>query len=135
MNSKFDRIITFGTFDLFHIGHLHIIARARKLCNTLIVGISTDSLSYSKKATYPVYNQSDRLSIVSALRDVDFTFFEESLELKRSYIKEHRADALVMGDDWAGKFDELSDVCQVIYLPRTPNISSTEIKITVTERA
>jgi glycerol-3-phosphate cytidylyltransferase-like family protein len=63
------------------------------------------------------------------------TFFEESLELKKWYILEHKADALVMGDDWKGRFDELSEVCEVIYLPRTPNISSTEIKITVTERA
>lgn len=135
MKSKYDRIITFGTFDLFHIGHLRIIERAKKLCDKLIVGISTDSLSYNKKSIYPVYNENDRLSIVSALRDVDGTFFEESLELKKWYILEHKADALVMGDDWKGRFDELSEVCEVIYLPRTPNISSTEIKITVTERA
>ncbi|MBD8472761.1 pantoate--beta-alanine ligase [Pseudomonas sp. CFBP 8770] len=134
MNKKFDRIITFGTFDLFHIGHLNIITRAKKLCNTLIVGISTDNLNFAKKNTYPIYNENDRLSIVSALRDVDFTFFEESLELKSSYILEYKADVLIMGDDWEGKFDELSQFCDVIYLPRTPNISSTEIKITVTER-
>lgn len=105
------------------------------MCEYLVVGVSTDSLTYDKKGIYPVYNQNDRLSIVSALRDVNETFFEESLDLKRDYILKHKANALVMGDDWEGRFDQFSDVCEVIYLPRTPNISSTEIKTTVIERS
>ena len=121
------RIITFGTFDVFHVGHLRILQRAKNLGSYLIVGISTDNLNYSKKKRYPFYSQSERMEIVSALNFVDEVFFEESLELKRKYLQEHNADILVMGDDWKGKFDEFSDICKVVYLPRTPSISTTAV--------
>lgn len=120
-------IITFGTFDVFHVGHLRILERARSLGDRLIVGISTDSLNESKKGRSPVYRQQERAEIVSALRCVDEVFFEESLELKAEYIKRFCADVLVMGDDWRGRFDEFSDLCEVVYLPRTPAISTTEV--------
>lgn len=122
------RIITFGTFDLFHIGHLRIIQRARELGSELVVGVSSDELNFSKKGSYPVYDQDERMAIVAALRDVDEVFLEESLDLKREYIQSHAAHILVMGDDWRGKFDAMSDVCKVHYLERTPNISTTLVK-------
>ena len=122
------RVITFGTYDLFHIGHLKIIERARALGDHLTVGISTDALNFSKKAIYPSYSEGERLQIVAALRAVDEVFLEESLEKKADYIREHRADILVMGDDWAGKFDDLSSLCKVVYLPRTEGISTTSVK-------
>lgn len=119
------RVITFGTFDVFHAGHLRLLERAAALGTELYVGVSSDELNYSKKNRYPVYSQSDRISIVAALKCVDSVFVEESLELKRKYIEQYAADVFVIGDDWVGKFDELSDICSVIYLERTPSISTT----------
>lgn len=127
------RVITFGTFDVFHIGHVNILERAKALGDYLIVGVSTDELNYSKKKRYPVYNEKSRLAIVNAIYCVDEVFFEESLELKREYLLKYKADILVMGDDWDGKFDEFQDVCKVVYLPRTKDISTTEILKTVRE--
>jgi glycerol-3-phosphate cytidylyltransferase len=121
------KIITFGTFDLFHIGHLQILKRARLLGDYLIVGVSTDSLNYSKKQRYPICSQQHRMEIIKELKCVDEVFFEDSLELKRKYIIDSRADVLVMGDDWTGRFDEYKDICEVQYLPRTPSISTTEL--------
>lgn len=121
------RVITFGTFDVFHIGHLHILDRARQFGDHLIVGVSTDKLNYRKKGRRPVYTQHERYEIISALRCVDEVFLEESLDLKRQYLERYRADVLVMGDDWKGKFDEFSDICRVEYLPRTPSISTTAV--------
>ncbi|ACJ31670.1 Cytidyltransferase-like protein [Shewanella piezotolerans WP3] len=121
------RIITFGTFDMFHIGHLNIIERAKKVGTHITVGVSSDALNFSKKQRYPVCNERDRMRIVSALGCVDEVFLEESLELKAEYIKVHKADCLVMGDDWEGKFDHLKPLCDVIYLPRTPAISTTQL--------
>jgi glycerol-3-phosphate cytidylyltransferase len=125
------KVITFGTFDLFHIGHLHILRRAAKLGDHLTVGISSDKFSYSKKKRYPIFNENDRSMILQSLKWVDETFLEESMDLKREYILQHKADILVMGDDWKGKFDYLNDICQVVYLPRTTNISTTEILETI----
>lgn len=121
------RIITFGTFDMFHVGHLNILERAKSLGTNLIVGVSSDQLNFSKKSRYPICNQIDRSHIVSALKCVDEVFIEESLELKAEYIRKYSADCLVMGDDWLGKFDQMQEFCEVIYLPRTPSISTTEI--------
>lgn len=120
-------IITFGTFDVFHVGHIHILERAARFGDRLVVGVSSDKLNYSKKQRYPIYSQADRMKIISSLSFVSAVFLEESLELKRQYIEEYSASSLVMGDDWQGKFDELKDICNVIYLPRTPSISTTEI--------
>lgn len=120
-------VITFGTFDVFHVGHLRIFERARSYGDRLVVGVSTDALSISKKGRPPVYSQEERWDIVAALRCVDEVFWEESLEEKAQYIRRYNADVLVMGDDWAGKFDELSSLCAIEYLARTPAISTTEI--------
>ena len=121
------RVITFGTFDVFHVGHLRILQRAKQEGDHLIVGVSSDELNISKKGRAPVYNIRDRIEILTAIGIVDEVFTEESLELKRHYIEHHRADKLVMGDDWKGKFDEFNDICDVVYLPRTPSVSTTEV--------
>ena len=118
-------VITFGTFDVFHVGHVRVLQRAAELGDRLVVGVSADALNIAKKGRPPVFNQDERLEIISALKVVDEVFVEESLELKRDYILEHGADVLVMGDDWAGKFDWVGDVCEVVYLPRTPSVSTT----------
>jgi glycerol-3-phosphate cytidylyltransferase len=122
------RVVTFGTFDLFHIGHLNILRRAKALGDQLIVGVSSDELNFRKKELYPTYPLEHRLAIVSAVRYVDGVFVEHALEHKREYLLEHQADVLVMGDDWAGRFDEFADICRVVYLPRTEGISSTDVK-------
>ena len=121
------KIITFGTFDVFHVGHVNILERAAALGDELIVGVSSDALNVRKKGRAPVYAQADRMNIIAALKCVSDVFLEQSLELKRHYIETHNADMLVMGDDWQGKFDDLKEVCEVVYLPRTPSISTTEI--------
>jgi glycerol-3-phosphate cytidylyltransferase len=121
------RVITFGTFDVFHIGHLRILERSRQFGDYLLVGVSTDQMNYDKKGRYPFYTQHERLEIIQSMRCVNEVFLEESLALKRHYLQEHRADVLVMGDDWAGKFDEFRDICRVEYLPRTPSISTTAV--------
>jgi len=121
------RVITFGTYDIFHVGHVNIIERAKLHGDHLIVGVSSDKLNISKKGRPPVYCEDDRQHIIRSMRCVDEVFLEESLELKADYIKYYNADILVMGDDWQGKFDHLNDICQVIYLPRTPSVSTTEI--------
>ncbi len=120
-------VITFGTYDVFHVGHLRILERARALGDRLVVGVSTDALNQSKKGRSPVYSEDERLEIIASLRCVDQVFFEESLELKEEYVRQFRADVLVMGDDWSGRFDNFSSVCEVVYLPRTPAISTTEV--------
>ncbi|MFV0279099.1 MAG: adenylyltransferase/cytidyltransferase family protein [Parahaliea sp.] len=120
-------IITFGTFDVFHVGHLRVLERAAVLGTKLVVGVSTDALNVHKKGRNPVYCQNQRMEIICALRCVSEAFFEESLELKRHYLTEYKADILVMGNDWKGRFDEFSDICDVIYLPRTPAISTTQV--------
>ncbi|MBA8197406.1 adenylyltransferase/cytidyltransferase family protein [Citrobacter freundii] len=121
------KVITFGTFDIFHIGHINILERAAQFGDYLIVGVSSDELNFSKKQRYPVYNEKERVKIISSLRVVNEVFIEESLELKLEYIKKHDADILVMGDDWEGRFDWVKPACEVIYLPRTPSVSTTEI--------
>ena len=124
-------IITFGTFDLLHIGHINILERSKNKGNKLIVGISTDELNFKKKNKYPIYSQKERKKIIESLKFVDEVFFEEYLEKKREYILKYKADILVMGNDWEGKFDEFNDICQVIYLERTPSISTTHLVETI----
>lgn len=126
-NNKPKVVLTFGTFDVFHIGHLRILERAASMGDKLIVGVSTDALNYSKKAKNPVYPENERAGIVAALKCVDEVFYEESLELKRQYLLQYEADVLVMGHDWEGKFDEFGDICEVKYFQRTPSVSTTEI--------
>lgn len=124
-------VVTFGTFDVFHIGHLNILKRARLHGDTLIVGVSSDRLNNEKKGRGPVYPEAERLEIVRNVKAVSDVFLEDSLELKAEYLRQYNADVLVMGDDWAGKFDHLSDICEVVYLPRTEGISTTETIIRI----
>jgi glycerol-3-phosphate cytidylyltransferase len=128
-------VITFGTFDVFHVGHLRVIERAAALGDRLVVGVSADALNVAKKGREPVFTEGERLAIVAALKPVDEVFLEESLELKRHYLEKYAADVLVMGDDWKGRFDEFGDICEVVYLSRTPAISTTALieKISATE--
>ena len=121
------RVITFGTFDVFHVGHINILERCATLGDTLVVGVSSDALNFSKKQRNPIYSEQDRLKIIQSLSFVDEVFIEHSLEKKREYIEFYKADVLAMGDDWKGRFDEFSDICEVIYFPRTPSISTSEI--------
>lgn len=120
-------VITFGTFDVLHVGHLRLLKRAAALGDRLVVGVSADALNVSKKGRMPVFSQDERLEIVGSLRLVDDVFVEESLELKRRYVEMAGASVLAMGDDWTGKFDHLSDICEVVYFPRTPSVSTTAL--------
>ena len=120
-------VITFGTFDVFHVGHVRMLNRSAELGERLVVGVSSDNLNFSKKGRNPVFSQEERLEIVANVKTVDEVFIEESLEQKREYVLAHNADVLVMGDDWQGKFDYLNDICRVVYLPRTPSVSTTAI--------
>lgn len=121
-----DRVIlTCGTFDLLHVGHLKLLQRAKSLGDILVVGVSSDELNYRKKNKYPIYSFEERKELVENLKCVDFVFKEESLDLKNEYIKTYNANVFVIGNDWEGKFDTL-EVDKVVYLERTPTISTTE---------
>lgn len=127
MKNRASTVLTFGTFDVFHVGHLRILERAACLGERLVVGVSSDALNISKKGRASVFSQDERLQLVAALRCVDEVFLEESLELKRHYLQRHGADVLAMGDDWRGRFDEFADICRVVYFERTPAVSTTAI--------
>lgn len=121
------KVLTYGTFDLIHRGHINILKRAKALGDYLIVGISSDEFNALKgKKSY--YTFEERKFILEAIRYVDLVIKEDHWEQKKSDIKEHGIDVFVMGDDWEGKFDELKELCEVVYLPRTENISTTKIK-------
>ena len=120
-------VITYGTFDLFHVGHLKLLERARALGDRLVVGVSTDAFNEGKgKRTVIPY--ADRAAIVRAIRCVDDVIPEESWEQKPDDIRRLGVTTFVMGDDWRGKFDDLKDLCEVVYLPRTSMVSTTSIK-------
>lgn len=120
-------VITYGTFDLFHVGHVRLLKRLKSLGDRLAVGLSTDSFNSSKgKTTIIPYEL--RMEVLLACRYVDHVFPEDSWGQKREDIRRESASIFAMGEDWAGKFDELSDVCDVVYLPRTRDISTTDIK-------
>jgi glycerol-3-phosphate cytidylyltransferase len=120
-------VITYGTFDLFHIGHLRLLQRLKELGDKLIVGVSTDefNLEKKKKAVIPFVQ---RYEILNGIKHIDIVIPESSWGQKRSDIENFEVDIFGMGDDWAGKFDELNDICSVVYLPRTSDISSTLIR-------
>ena len=126
-------VITFGTFDLLHIGHVKFLERAKKYGDRLIVGVSSDALSFYKKQRYPIYPENERREIIYSLRYVDDVFLEESLELKGEYIKKYKADVLIMGNDWEGEFDIFKELCSVIYLPRTQGVSTTKVITEITK--
>ncbi|BCD62564.1 glycerol-3-phosphate cytidylyltransferase [Nitratiruptor sp. YY08-26] len=121
------RVITYGTFDMFHIGHLNLLKRAKALGDELYVGVSTDEFNKLKnKDIFIPYE--DRVEIVKSIKYVDFVFPENSWEQKIEDIKKYNIDIFVMGSDWKEKFDYLQQYCQVIYLDRTDNISTTLLK-------
>lgn len=124
---KYKKVITYGTFDMFHIGHLNLINRIKQLGEYVIVGVSTDEFNEKKgKKCFIPYSQ--RAAIVGAISGVDKVIPEESWEQKRNDILTLGVDCFVMGDDWSGKFDDLRDICEVIYLPRTEGVSTTQLK-------
>jgi len=120
-------VITYGTFDMFHIGHLNLLRRLEKMGERVIVGVSTDEFNELKgKRTLIPYEQ--RAAIVSAIDCVDLVIPEEDWNQKRTDIQTHHVDVFAMGEDWRGKFDDLQDLCEVVYLERTKNISTTRLK-------
>ncbi len=121
------RIITYGTFDVLHFGHINLLKRAKSLGDYLIVGLSSDEFNAIKnKKSYYNYNQ--RKIMLEGCRYVDLVIPEYNWEQKTEDIIKYQADIFIMGDDWQGKFDYLKDYCEVIYLKRTPNVSSTRTK-------
>lgn len=126
------KVITYGTYDLFHIGHLNLLRRAKELGDYLVVAVSSDAFNAikGKKCIIPDY---ERMEIVKAIRYVDEVILEENWEQKVTDVQEHDIDVFVMGDDWVGKFDFLSEYCDVVYLPRTEGISTTLIKKQLSE--
>lgn len=122
------RVITYGTFDLLHYGHIQLLRRARELGDYLIVALSTDEFNQASKCKRSYFDYSKRKMLLEAVRYVDMVIPEESWEQKIGDIPKYRIDTFVIGDDWAGKFDYLREYCEVIYLSRTPEISTTKIK-------
>lgn len=119
--------MTYGTFDLLHYGHINLLKRAKKMGDYLIVGLSTDDFNRIKgKESY--FSYQERKQLLYSLRYVDLVVPEESWEQKRSDMSLYKVDTFVMGHDWAGKFDDLKDVVEVVYLERTPEVSTSKIK-------
>ncbi|MBE7712322.1 MAG: glycerol-3-phosphate cytidylyltransferase [Cyanobacteria bacterium SIG26] len=121
------KIITYGTFDVLHYGHINLLRRAKELGDYLIVAISTDEFNAIKnKKSY--YSYEERKLILEAIKYVDEIIPETNWEQKVTDVQKYEIDTFVMGDDWKGKFDFLKDYCEVIYLPRTEGVSSTKTK-------
>jgi glycerol-3-phosphate cytidylyltransferase len=121
------KVLTYGTFDLLHHGHINLLRRARELGDHLTVALSTEEFNSGKgKKCFHPYE--DRAAVLQAIRYVDLVIPEVNWEQKVTDVKEHNIDIFVMGDDWEGKFDFLKEYCRVVYLPRTPGISTTSIK-------
>ena len=123
------KVITYGTFDLLHYGHINLLKRAKALGDYLIVALSTDEFNLTEKGKITYFPYEKRKTLLEAIRYVDLVIPEENWEQKRSDMHEYHADIFVMGDDWCGKFDYLKEEgVEVVYLPRTPEISTTQIK-------
>lgn len=122
------RVITYGTFDLLHYGHINLLKRAKELGDYLVVAISTDDFNLNQKNKKCYFGYEKRKSMVEAIRYVDLVIPEENWDQKTRDIDDYKIDVFVMGDDWKGKFDYLKQQCEVVYLPRTPEISTTQIK-------
>lgn len=123
------RVITYGTFDLLHYGHINLLRRAKELGDYLVVGLSTDEFNQNEKNKRTYFSYEQRKRMLEAIRYVDLVIPEENWAQKRADAREFRIDVFVMGDDWAGKFDFLKEEgVEVVYLPRTPEISTTQIK-------
>lgn len=123
------RIITYGTFDLLHYGHINLLKRAKELGDYLIVALSTDEFNWNEKQKRCYFSYEQRKELLEAIRYVDLVIPEDCWEQKKSDVHNFYADVFVMGDDWKGKFDFLKEEgVEVIYLPRTPEISTSQIK-------
>ena len=122
------RVITYGTFDLLHYGHINLLRRAKELGDYLVVVLSTDEFNWNEKQKKCYFSYEDRKKMLEAIRYVDLVVPEENWDQKRSDVQKYNIDTFVMGNDWKGKFDFLKDLCEVVYLPRIPDISTTQIK-------
>ena len=123
------RVITYGTFDLLHYGHINLLRRAKALGDYLIVALSTDEFNDREKHKRCYFSYNERKLLLEAIRYVDLVIPEENWEQKRTDVHLYKADTFVMGDDWVGRFDFLKEEgVEVVYLPRTPEISTTQIK-------
>lgn len=134
MEKKYKIGYTTGVYDMFHIGHLNILRRAKEQCETLVVGVTTDELCYKRKQKYPIINETERMEIVRAIRYVDEVVPQTDMD-KIKAVKEHHADAVFVGSDWKGtdawnKYEkEFAEVgCTVVYLDHTDGISSTILR-------
>ena len=121
------KVITYGTFDLFHFGHLELLRRAKELGDHLVVAVSTDKFNVTKGEKC-VYNYEHRSKIVAAIKYVDRVIPEKNWEQKRKDILSNKIQIFTIGDDWEGKFDELSDICKIVYIERTKGISTSNLK-------
>ena len=122
------KVITYGTFDLLHYGHINLLQRAKALGDYLIVALSTDEFNSVEKNKITYFTYEERKRLLEAIRYVDLVIPETCWEQKASDVQEFKVDTFVIGDDWTGKFDFLKDYCEVVYLERTPEISTTKIK-------
>ena len=122
------RVITYWTYDLLHYGPINLLRRAKQLGDYLIVALSTDEFNWNSKQKKCYFSYEKRKQLLEAIRYVDLAIPEENWEQKVQDVQELRVDTFVMGDDWKGKFDFLKDFCEVVYLERTPEISTTVIK-------
>ena len=122
------KVITYGTYDLLHYGHINLLQRAKALGDYLIVALSTDEFNWNSKQKKCYFTYEQRKRLLESVRYVDLVIPEENWEQKISDVKEFKIDTFVMGDDGTGKFDFLKDYCEVVYLSRTPEISTTQIK-------
>ena len=123
------RVITYGTFDLLHYGHINLLRRAKALGDYLIVAVSTDEFNWNQKQKKSYFSYEERKAMVEAIRYVDLVIPEENWDQKMTDVEKYQADVFVIGDDWKGKFDFLKEKCEVVYLERTPEISSSQIKL------
>ena len=122
------RVITYGTFDLLHYGHINLLRRAKALGDYLIVGLSTDQFNWQEKQKKSYCTYEERKAMLEAIRYVDLVIPEENWDQKKTDVEKYHADIFVIGDDWKVAFDFLRDQCEVVYLSRTPEISTTKIK-------
>ncbi len=122
------KVITYGTYDLFHHGHVNIIKRAKELGDYLVVGISTDEFNEKEKNKDTYFTYEERKMVIESLKFVDKVIPETDWEQKIEDIKKYEIDVFVIGDDWKGKFDFLKEYCEVVYLERTKGVSSTKMK-------
>ena len=121
------KVITYGTYDLLHVGHINLLNRAKSLGDYLIVVLSTEDFNVLKNKR-SIISYEDRKKMLENLRCVDMVIPETTWEQKIKDIKDHNINIFTMGDDWKGKFDFLKEFCEVVYLPRTENVSTTYIK-------